>query len=105
MRIRWYKEGVLQSTLNDSIIVPGTRLTKGERWNYSIVPFDGIDYGTMCVSAEIVIINSKPTIINTYFTETAVTTINDLVISFQAEDADGDNITISGVRWSRWDDV
>jgi hypothetical protein len=103
VRIRWYKEGILQSTLNDSSIVPGARLTKGETWNYSIVPFDGVDYGLVCVSAEIVILNSKPTIINTYFTETTVYTINNLVISFQAEDVDGDNITISGVRWSRWE--
>jgi hypothetical protein len=102
--IRWYKEGTLQSTLNDSLIVPGARLTKGETWNYSIVPFDGVDYGLVCVSAEIVILNSKPTIINTYFTETTVYTINNLMISFQAEDADGDNITISGVQWYRYDD-
>ncbi|MFX1249710.1 MAG: hypothetical protein ACFFBQ_20125, partial [Promethearchaeota archaeon] len=103
VRIRWYKEGVLQGTLNDSLIVPGTRLTKGESWNYSIVPFDGSGYGAVCISAEIVILNSRPTIINTYFTELAVTTINNLVISYQAEDADGDPIVISGVRWYRYD--
>jgi hypothetical protein len=103
VRIRWFKEGILQNTLNDSLIVPGTRLIKGESWNYSIVPFDGVDYGLVCVSAEIVILNSRPTIINTYFAETTVTTISNLLISFQAEDADGDNITISGVRWSRWE--
>ncbi|MFX0121940.1 MAG: hypothetical protein ACFE9A_21315, partial [Candidatus Hodarchaeota archaeon] len=103
VRIRWYREGVLQNTLNDSLVVPGTRLTRGEKWNYSIVPFDGISYGVVCVSAEIVILNSRPSIINTYFTATTVTTISNLVISYQAEDADGDPITISGVRWYRYD--
>jgi len=103
VNIRWYKEGILQNDLNNALTVSGTRLSKGERWNYSIVPFDGVDYGAVCVSAEIVILNSKPMIINTYFTKTVVTTINNLVISFQAEDADGDNITISGVRWYWYD--
>ncbi|MHA2245218.1 MAG: DUF2341 domain-containing protein [Candidatus Hodarchaeales archaeon] len=97
--IRWYKDSVLQPSLNDSFIVPGSKLTKGDAWSYSILPFDGSDYGSVYTSNEFTILNSPPTITTVYFGETEVRTVHNLTISYQASDADGEALSVSGVKW------
>ncbi|MHA2203502.1 MAG: DUF2341 domain-containing protein, partial [Candidatus Hodarchaeales archaeon] len=41
--IRWYKNGVLQGALNDSLTVDSGNTTKGDTWYFKITPSDGTD--------------------------------------------------------------
>jgi hypothetical protein len=99
--IRWYKTSTLQSDLNGSLTVPGSELTKGEVWYYTIQPSDTLDTGSIYTSGNIDILNSEPTIINAYFTEMNVRTIHNLSIEYQATDDDSDAISISEIKWYR----
>ncbi|MHA2328656.1 MAG: hypothetical protein ACXACR_09055 [Candidatus Hodarchaeales archaeon] len=99
--IRWYKDGTLQSDLNDSLSVSGSRITRGDTWKYTIRPFDGSEYGSVYISDDIVILNSIPVISLAYFAESDVRTIHNLTANYQYFDADGDNVSISDIQWYR----
>ncbi|MFX1249973.1 MAG: hypothetical protein ACFFBQ_21490, partial [Promethearchaeota archaeon] len=100
--IRWFKDSTLQSDLNGSLTVPGSRLKKGETWYYTVVPSDSLVTGSLCTSGTIFISNSIPTITLAYFAESDVKTIHNLTSSYQAFDADGDSLVVSGVKWYRY---
>jgi hypothetical protein len=61
-RIRWYKNGVLQPFLNDTLVVFAGNTTKGETWYFTIEPSDGSSYGQLRASSPITIINTAPTV-------------------------------------------
>ncbi|MHA2335596.1 MAG: hypothetical protein ACXAEU_26430, partial [Candidatus Hodarchaeales archaeon] len=58
--ICWYKDGFLQSSLNDSETVSSSLTTKGEDWNYTLQVFDGSNYSIVYNSPIITILNSLP---------------------------------------------
>ncbi|MHA1932197.1 MAG: LamG-like jellyroll fold domain-containing protein, partial [Promethearchaeota archaeon] len=99
--LKWYKDNILQSDLTGNLIVEGNLIAKGEIWNYTAIVSDGLANSTLLFSQEILILNSQPSIINTYFSESDVRTINDLEIVFQASDVDNDPITVENVLWYR----
>ncbi|UCG00869.1 MAG: DUF2341 domain-containing protein [Candidatus Heimdallarchaeota archaeon] len=101
--IRWYKGSDLQTDLNDSLSVPGSRITKGEFWYYTILPSDGLDYGEIYTSENFQILNSKPIISLASFVETEARTIHNLTVYYTAEDADLDSISVAGVTWYWYD--
>ncbi|MFX0121680.1 MAG: hypothetical protein ACFE9A_19980, partial [Candidatus Hodarchaeota archaeon] len=103
--IRWYKDSTLQSDLNGSLTVPGNRLKKGETWHYTVVPSDSLATGSMYTSGDILILNSIPTITLAYFPQANVKTIHNLTVSYLYVDADGESVSISGIRWYRSTDT
>ena len=44
-KIKWYQNGVLQSYLDDSLVVPARNIEYGDSWSASIVPFDQLESG------------------------------------------------------------
>jgi hypothetical protein len=58
--IRWYKNGLLQVDLNDSLIIDSSLTTKGETWYFTIIPYDGNNYGNLQQASAVVIGNSAP---------------------------------------------
>ena len=103
--IRWFKDSTPQSDLNGSLNVPGSRLNKGETWYFTIIPSDSLDTGSLCTSANFLILNSVPTISLAYFAESDVKTTHNLTASYLYTDADGENVSISGIRWYRSTDT
>ncbi|MFW9779766.1 MAG: hypothetical protein ACFFE8_13005, partial [Candidatus Heimdallarchaeota archaeon] len=101
VKIRWYKEGILQVNLNDSLIVTGAKLTKGESWSYTVIVSDGFESGMVVASAEFQIVNSIPVILTAYITETSVRTIHNLTAGYIYNDADGEPVSVSEIRWYR----
>jgi hypothetical protein len=59
-QIRWYKNGLLQGALNDSLIVDPSYTLKGETWYFTITPYDGNDYGSLQQASAVVIVNRLP---------------------------------------------
>ncbi|MHA2101519.1 MAG: LamG-like jellyroll fold domain-containing protein, partial [Candidatus Kariarchaeaceae archaeon] len=88
--IRWYKNGFLQSTFNDLLILPNTATTKGEIWNYIIRVHDGTDYSNWVNSTSVVIANSTPTASDTKIINQAPQTTDDLIANWTYDDIDLD---------------
>ncbi|MHA2216428.1 MAG: hypothetical protein ACXACY_10845 [Candidatus Hodarchaeales archaeon] len=58
--IRWYKNGFLQVTLNDSLSVDSSLTSKGENWYFTVTPSDDSDYGNIKTSLTMLILNTAP---------------------------------------------
>jgi putative component of toxin-antitoxin plasmid stabilization module len=99
--IRWYKDGVLQPSLNNSNTVSSSLTFKGENWNYTLQVFDGSDYSIIYNSPVITILNSIPTVSVLTITPTPYN-ITNLMISWMFGDDDvGDNQDSYEIRWYR----
>ncbi|MHA1978469.1 MAG: hypothetical protein ACW98I_16315, partial [Candidatus Hodarchaeales archaeon] len=103
VELRWYKNGLLQVNLNDSLSISGSKLSKGDNWSYTIVVSDGLENGFLSLSSEFQIMNSLPVIIGTYFVEEVVEedvkTIHNLTAAYLYEDADGEGVSIYEIKW------
>jgi hypothetical protein len=96
---RWYKDGVLQASLNDSITVVASLTTKGEEWNYTLQVFDGSDYSTIYNSSTITILNSLPTAHSLTITSNPYNT-TDIIVGWSfADNNTGDNQDSFEIRW------
>ncbi|MHA2028676.1 MAG: LamG-like jellyroll fold domain-containing protein, partial [Candidatus Kariarchaeaceae archaeon] len=99
--IRWYKNGFLQSTLNDSLIVSSTFTSKGENWYFTVKPKDGLDFGLVNISSNITIRNTAPTAFGLGLTQNPVTTQN-LIANWDFTDVDGDlESGLYNITWYR----
>jgi len=48
--IRWYKNGIIQSTYNNLLRVPSSATSSGDQWYFTVKPKDGTDFGTLQTS-------------------------------------------------------
>jgi hypothetical protein len=55
--IRWYRNGVLQPLLNDTLVVEYGNTTIGETWYFTVRPKDGTDFGDLQASPSVIIQN------------------------------------------------
>ncbi|MHA2156422.1 MAG: DUF2341 domain-containing protein [Candidatus Hodarchaeales archaeon] len=97
--IRWYKNGVLQSGLNDSVTVDSSLILKGENWYFTIEPSDGLAYGTLKQAATVIIGNTAPTASSLQITPGTVTTGDDLNANYSYADADNDAPSGTLIIW------
>jgi parallel beta-helix repeat protein len=101
--IRWYKNSILQEALNDSIIVDSSLTLKGEIWHYIVTPSDGEDYGSPFVSESKTIGNTPPYVMNIVISPINPDTGDDLSVSYDFFDSDGDSESLDTVvKWLRW---
>ncbi|MHA2329277.1 MAG: hypothetical protein ACXACR_12235 [Candidatus Hodarchaeales archaeon] len=99
--ITWYKNGMLQGALNDSLTVQAGNTTKNDIWHFKVRPNDGSDFGSWVGSlSNLTISNTAPTAINPLITPTNAVTGNDLLASYTWADVDpGDTESGSQIRW------
>jgi len=97
--IHWYKDGVLESSRNNQTTVPSSLTTKGESWNVTVIPSDGMDDGNAIDSYAIVIDNSIPTVLSASITPSDATESDDLTLVWNSADADNDILSASGIEW------
>jgi len=102
--IRWYKNGVLQSAYNDMTAAPSSATRKGETWNFTVKPKDGVDFGTLQISPSVTVQNSPPLVSGVSISPSSPKTTDNLVGSYSYYDADGDPESGTEIRWYR-DDV
>ena len=57
--IRWYLEGVLQTSSNDATTVSSMATRVGDEWHYDITPTDSVDTGQTVSSAHLIIGSSN----------------------------------------------
>ncbi|OLS12019.1 MAG: hypothetical protein RBG13Loki_4363 [Promethearchaeota archaeon CR_4] len=58
-KIRWYRNGVHQSTYDDQLTLPAGVAGAGEEWYVTVEPFDGEEYGNVIASTQVTI-SAKP---------------------------------------------
>ena len=97
--IHWYKDGVLESSRNNQTTVPSSLTTKGESWNVTVIPSDGMDDGTAIDSYAVGIDNSIPTVLSASITPSDATESDDLTLVWNSADADNDILSASGIEW------
>ena len=97
--IHWYKDGVLESSRNNQTTVPSSLTTKGDSWNVTVIPSDGMDDGNAIDSSAIVIDNSIPTVLSASITPSDATESDDLTLVWNSADADNDILSASGIEW------
>ena len=78
--IHWYKDGVLEGSRNNQTTVPSSLTTKGESWNVTVIPSDGMDDGNAIDSYVIVVDNSIPTVLSASITPSDATESDDLTL-------------------------
>ncbi len=94
--IRWYKDGLLQPELNDTLIVSSNFTAKGDTWNFTVRPMDGKDFGELQTSVSVTVQNSPP-IIDPYYplTNPTIAEGESQDFSITKSDADLDSLTVA----------
>jgi hypothetical protein len=96
--IRWYKNGVLQPLLNDSLTVPVGLMSKNQVWNFTVRPNDGAGFGALQWVA-VTVSNSPPTFTGVYISpDPAMSTDTLKAIGVGWFDADND----TAGYWYQW---
>jgi len=99
-QIRWYRDGMLITSLNDQSSVGSGSTAKGQVWNASVTPSDGEDFGMIVESNTQTILNSAPTISSASISPAQPLEGDDLTLSVNLDDADAsDSASISDTRW------
>jgi len=92
--IKWYKDGVLQSTYNDQKTIPASATAKGQSWYFTVKPKDGKEFGKVQISSSITILNTPPTAPTVSITPSSPSTDDDLICQATGSvDVDGDTIS------------
>ncbi|MHA2156971.1 MAG: hypothetical protein ACXABU_16625, partial [Candidatus Hodarchaeales archaeon] len=94
--IRWYKNGILQVDLNDSLTVDSSLTSKGENWYFTVAPNDGSDLGNLKTSTTVLIQNTAPSASDLSISPSTPYTTNSLVASYTWIDPDNATDTESG---------
>ena len=63
-RIRWYKNDILQASLNDLTSINASYLNRNDFWYVTIEAFDGENYSSLLSSSIVTVINSPPTLVD-----------------------------------------
>ena len=101
-RILWYRNGTLIASLNDSSVVTAGNTTIGDIWYYTISVFDGIEYSSVVSSPSATIAltpNTPPVVGNLTLSPFPLHTVDDLTLSYDYYDIDGDPEVTAEIHW------
>ncbi|MHA2031393.1 MAG: hypothetical protein ACW99Q_18610, partial [Candidatus Kariarchaeaceae archaeon] len=106
MEIRWYKNNILQSDLNNLLSIPSSETEKGQEWNFTVKVFDGTEWSQLNNSIIITISNAVPEASNLDLTDnfdydSEIYTDDDLLATWQAFDYDTNDILSYNITWYR----
>jgi len=97
--IRWYKNGVVQSTYNDQTTVPPSATAKGQQWYFTVHPKDGTDFGGLATSNSVTIGNTLPEATNLNISPAHPVPTDALTASYDYADGDGDTESGTEIQW------
>ena len=108
IEIHWYLDGVLVTEFNNDTIVPSIATREGDEWRVDVIAYDGED--TESRSSQIITIgqvvqpNNPPEVTFPVISPSQPTTMNDLFLTYNTQDLDGDQIIATEIEW-RVDDT
>ncbi|WP_331107688.1 PKD domain-containing protein [Archangium sp.] len=100
--IRWFKNGVHQSELDNARTVLGP-LTLNDQWFYTLSPRDGTSLGSLVTSTTVVVGSSAPTATDVRISPNPLRTDDALTASYTYSDPDKQLETSSRIRWFKND--
>jgi hypothetical protein len=98
-KIRWYRNGMLQGNLNDSLLVNSSLTTKGESWYFTVEPNDGTSFGSLQQASAVTIENSAPDATNLQITPESPVTADTLTANYTFVDNDTDTEIGTLIIW------
>ena len=104
IEIHWYLDGVLVTEFNNDTTVPSIATRQGDEWRVDVIAYDGED--TESVSSQIITIgqvvqpNNPPEVTFPVISPSQPTTLNDLFLTYNTQDLDGDQIIATEIEWS-----
>ena len=108
IEIHWYLDGVLVTEFNNDTIVPSIATREGDEWRVEVTASDGEDIESR--SSQIITIgqvvqpNNPPEVTFPVISPSQPTTMNDLFLTYNTQDLDGDQIIATEIEW-RVDDT
>jgi len=99
--VRWFRDGEAQPTLDGKLTVPATATTRGEQWNFTVRPRDGVEWGRLEVSPKVIIANTPPVASAASISPAPPRTDDVLTAQYTYVDADGDVESGGEIRWYR----
>jgi hypothetical protein len=104
--IKWYKDGIMQVSLQGSFSVDHSLTKKGEIWHYTITPNDGTDFGLLVKSENVTIGNTPPSVSNIILSPLNPTAEDDISVSYDFYDSDEDSESLdTTIRWLRYNGI
>ena len=97
--IQWFKNSVLETSLNGLMLVSSSQTEKGQNWNAEVTPSDGTDFGTTVASSSITIGNSAPILSSVSIGIASPGTTDDLSVVNSSSDADSMDTLTYEYRW------
>ena len=97
--IQWFKNSILETSLNGMMSVSFSETEKGENWNVEVTPSDGTDFGAMVASSPITIANSIPILSSVSIDTVNPSTTDDLSVVNTSSDADSMDMLTYEYRW------
>ncbi len=97
--IQWFKNSILETSLNGMMSVSFSQTEKGQNWNVEVTPSDGTDFGAMVASSPITIANSIPILSSVSIDTVNPSTTDDLSVVNTSSDADVMDVLTYEHRW------
>ena len=97
--IQWFKNSILETSLNGMMSVSFSQTEKGQNWNVEVTPSDGTDFGAMVASSPITIANSIPILSSVSIDTVNPSTTDDLSVVNTSSDADVMDVLAYEHRW------
>jgi len=97
--IQWFKNSILETSLNGMMSVSFSQTEKGQNWNVEVTPSDGTDFGAMVASSPITIANSIPILSSVSIDIVNPSTTDDLSVVNTSSDADVMDVLTYEHRW------
>jgi hypothetical protein len=100
--VRWYKDGILNTTINSTNQANGTAFagvldsgntTKADIWKCGMRLYDGALYSSWVNSSNLTIVNTAPTVSLSLPADNSATTDRTPAFSWSSNDDDGDSMT------------
>ena len=99
VEIQWLKNDVNAPEYNGLFSLPSSATSKGDVWKVSVRASDGIEFSPWAESAPRTIGNAPPILQSLNLTPNSPTSSDDLQISYQWSDPDGDALALVHVHW------
>ena len=97
--IQWFKNSILETSLNGMMSVSFSQTEKGQNWNVEVTPSDGTDFGAMVASSPITIANPVPILSSVSIDTVNPSTTDDLSVVNTSLDADSMDMLTYEYRW------
>lgn len=97
--ITWTRNSQPAPEFDGAETIPAEATARGEIWSVEVVPVDEKEEPGLAVSTQVTVLNTAPALVSAVFEPTSPSTVDDLRVVVQTEDADEDAVDIS-YAWS-----